>query len=41
MGDSTRALAHVTAYLEQHPEDADAHRLLAELTPRGTGVPGR
>lgn len=38
MGDSTRALEHVNAYLEEHPEDADARRLLAELAPRGSAA---
>jgi predicted Zn-dependent protease len=30
-GDSTRALEHVTAYLERHPGDRDARQLLARL----------
>ncbi len=34
MGDSTRAVAHASAYLAEHPDDADARRLVSEMTPR-------
>ncbi len=33
-GDSTLAVAHASAYLAEHPEDAEARRLVSEMTPR-------